>query len=90
MPGLVEDVVWNADFANVVQQGAHLELVHVAFGDAEVARHQQPPLRQTSAVKAGIQVTQVEQLIEAADEAAVQLADLVLQIFDLKLLPAKN
>src|ERR1700684_1620243 len=86
--GLIEDAVGNADLADVVQQRAHLESVHVAFGNAEAARNEKAPLRQARAVEAGVQISQIQKLIEAANKAAVKFADLILEIFDLKLLPA--
>src|SRR5262249_49966891 len=88
--GLVENVVGNAHLADVVQQGPHLEAVHVAFRNAEAARDQKSPLRQARAVEARVQIPQIEKLIEAADKAAVKFTDLILQILHLKLRPAKK
>src|SRR5690348_11149128 len=80
--GLVEDAVGYADFADVVKEGAHFDVRHGAFGHAELTRDAKSPLREARAVHAGVQVAQVEKLVEGANEGVAKVARVGFELFD--------
>src|ERR1700676_3228968 len=68
----VEDAVWDANLADIVEERAHLHVRHEVLGNAEIARHAQTPFREARAVDAGIEIAQIQQLVEGTDQRAAE------------------
>jgi len=88
--GLVEDAVGNADFADVVKESAHFDVRHGAFGNAKLARDAESPFGEAGAVDAGIQVAQIEELVEGANEGVAKVVRVGLELLDAQFRFAKG
>ena len=80
--GLIEDGVGNADFSDVVEEGGDLDIGEGIVVEAEFAGNVKSPLRKTRAVNAGIEILEIEKLIEGADEGVAEGEGLFFGILD--------
>jgi hypothetical protein len=82
LAGLVEDGVGNSHFADVMEQRGDLQVRLVALAQPKFSSHVQGPLCQARAVYAGIEVLEVQELVECADKGRAQSDELFLHFFD--------
>ncbi len=80
--GLVENGVGDSDFADVVKERCNFEIGEARFVHSHFAGHVERPFRQARAVNACVQILQVEQLIQRADQRSAQSGELLLHFFD--------
>ena len=74
--GLFQDGVGDADFADVVEEGGDFEISKFRFAEAEFLSDAHAPFREASAVDAGVEILEIEKLIEGADDRGAQGRDL--------------
>src|SRR5207253_6825692 len=70
--GLAEDGIRNAYFADVVQERGNLEILKLDLFQAQFPSDAHTPFRKPRAVDAGVEIFQVEQLIESTDDRIVK------------------
>ena len=81
-PGLAEDGVWDADLAYVVEQRGHFQILKLGFLQAEFLADAHAPLREASAVDAGVEILEIEELIESADDGIAERGRLLFELLD--------
>src|SRR5712691_8315201 len=79
--GTLQHRVGNPHLADVVQQRGQFDVTQAFPTDAEVPRHADAPLGEPRAVEAGVQILEIQQLIEGADERRVHAFDARFQLF---------
>ena len=79
---LFENRIGHANLADVMQKRGDLNLVGVLFRNVHLARDAKRPLRQPRAVNASVEILQIEQLVERADQRVAEREMLLLQFLD--------
>src|SRR5207244_1114500 len=80
--GLAEDGIRDAYFANVVQERGNLEILKLGFLQAQFLPDTHTPFRKPGAMHTGIEVFQVEELIERADDRIAKRGNLLFELLD--------
>jgi hypothetical protein len=83
-PGLAKDGIRDADFTDVVQKRGNFEILKLGFLQAQFLPDAHTPFRQPSAVDAGVEIFQVEELIEGADDGIAERGRLFFELLDAK------
>ena len=81
-PGLAEDGVRNAHFADIVKERGHFEILKLGFLKAEFLADTHSPFREASAVDAGVEILEIEELIESADDGIAERGGLFFELLD--------
>ena len=82
--GLAKDGIRDSYFADVVQERGNLEILKFGLFQAQFLSDAHTPFREPSAVDAGIEILQVEQLIERTDDRIAKRGNLLFELFDAK------
>src|SRR5437870_958226 len=85
--GLPQDRIGNTHFANVVQKGGHFDVVQAFFLDTKFLSDAHRPLGQPGAMHPGVEILQIQKLVEGADKRSAQVAELLLEFVDLQWRP---
>src|SRR5713101_5817736 len=81
-PRFSQDGVWNSDFADIVQKGGNFQVLEFRFFQDELLADAHAPFREASTVHAGVDILQIQKLVEGADHRAAQRGDLLFDLFD--------
>src|SRR5882724_618112 len=79
-----QDCIRDADFADVVQESGNFEVLQLGFFEAEFLADAHTPFRKAGAVDAGVEILQIEKLIERADDGIAESGGLLFELFDAK------
>src|SRR5216684_2469966 len=80
--GLAEDGIRDTYFADVVQERGNFEILKLGFFEAQFLADAHTPFRQPGAVDAGIQILEIEELVESADDGSAKRGGLFLKLLD--------
>jgi hypothetical protein len=80
--GLSENCVRDADFTDVVEERGHFEILKLGFLEAEFLTDAHAPFREASAVYSGVEVLEIEELIEGADDGIAERRRLFFKLLD--------
>jgi len=79
--GFFQDGVGDADLADVVEERGDFNLIKALFRDVHFAGDTQRPLREAGAVDSGVDVFQVEHLVEGANQGIAEGEMLLFEFF---------
>ena len=79
---LAEDGIRDAYFADVMQERGNLEILKLGLFQAQFLPDAHTPFREPGAVDAGVEILQVEELIERADDRIAKRGNLLFELFD--------
>jgi hypothetical protein len=80
--GLAENRVRDTDFTDVVEERGHFEILKLGFLEAEFLANAHAPFREASAVHSGIEILEIEKLIEGADDGIAERRRLFFKLLD--------
>ena len=83
-PRLAEDGIRDAYFTYVVQERGDFQILQRGFFQAQFQSDAHTPFRQPGAVHAGVEVFQVKELVESADDGIAKRGSLFLELLDAK------
>ena len=81
-PRLSQDGVWNSHFADIVEKGGNFQILEFRFFQAEFLADAHAPFREARAMHAGVEILQIQKLVEGTDHRATQRGDLLFDLFD--------
>ena len=87
---LAENGIRDAHFADVVQERGNFEILKFGFFQAQFPSDAHTPFRQPGAVHAGIQVFQIEELVERSDDRSAKRGSLCFELLDAEGLPRRR
>src|SRR5258708_9563522 len=80
--GFAEDCIGDANFTDVVKERGHFEILKFGFLQAEFLADAHAPFRKASAVHTGVEVLEIEKLIEGAEDRIAGRRRLFFQLLD--------
>src|SRR6266480_2457697 len=87
---LAENGIRDAHFTDVVQERGNFKILKVGFFQAQSLSDAHPPFRQPGAVHAGVEIFQVEELVEGADDRTAKRGSLCFDLLDAERLPRRE
>jgi hypothetical protein len=82
--GLAKDGIRDAHFADVVEKRRNLKILKLGFFQAQFLPNAHTPFRQPGAVDTGVEIFQVEELVEGADDGIAEGSRLFFELLDAK------
>ena len=87
---LAENGIRDAHFTDVVQERGNFEILKFGFFQAQFPSDAHTPFRQPGAVHAGVEIFQVEELVEGADDRTAKRGSLCFELLDVERLPRRE
>lgn len=87
---LAENGIRDAHFTDVVQERGNFEILKFGFFQAQFLSDAHTPFRQPGAVHAGVEIFQVEELVEGADDRTAKRGSLCFELLDAERLPRRE
>src|SRR5271157_20806 len=76
--GFIQNSVGDADLADIVKERGHLDIVLIALVDAQRFSDAHGPFRQSRTVNSGVEVLEIEELVQAVNDGFLDLPELFL------------
>ena len=81
-PGFAEDCIRDADLTDIVEERGDFEILKLGFFEAEFLPDAHAPFREASAVHSGVEILEIEELIEGADDGIAERRRLFFKLLD--------